>query len=106
MAAAPASEVFDPSPANIDARTLRSQVGGVALALLPKKTRGETVAVALNLDPGTALDADQVLAFGRTAIGGFQQPRRVELVSELPRNGSGKVLKHQLRALAAEPLPA
>ncbi len=63
-AAAPASEVFDPSPANIDARTLRSQVGGVALALLPKKTRGETVAVALNLNLGneTTLVGKQTLS--------------------------------------------
>ncbi len=39
-----AGEAFDPSPANIDSRTKRSELpGGMKLALLPKKTRGETV---------------------------------------------------------------
>jgi zinc protease len=37
-------EAFDPSPANIDARTLKpAPTGGIQFALLPKKTRGQTV---------------------------------------------------------------
>lgn len=43
-------EAFDPSPANIEARTRRSQLpGGLQLALLPKKTRGSAVNVNLTL---------------------------------------------------------
>lgn len=43
-------EAFDPTPANIDARTERSALPtGVKVAALPKKTRGETVAVRLTL---------------------------------------------------------
>jgi len=46
-------EAFDPSPANIDARTQRSQLpGGLKLALLPKKTRGGSVLAVLNLHFG------------------------------------------------------
>jgi len=46
-------EAFDPSPANIDARTQRSQLpGGMQLALLPKKTRGGSVVATLNLHFG------------------------------------------------------
>jgi zinc protease len=48
-----AGEAFDPSPANIDARTQRSQLpGGMKLALLPKKTRGGSVIAVLNLHFG------------------------------------------------------
>jgi zinc protease len=37
-------EVFDPTPANIEARTLRRTLpNGMKLALLPKRTRGSTV---------------------------------------------------------------
>jgi len=36
-------ETFDPSPSNIMARTQISKVGGVKMALLPKKTRGGAV---------------------------------------------------------------
>jgi zinc protease len=48
-----AGENFDPSPANIDARTFRSTTpGGLKLALLPKKTRGATVIANLTLEMG------------------------------------------------------
>jgi len=42
------SEDFDPSQANIMKRTTLTTAGGVKLALLPKKNRGETVTVHLN----------------------------------------------------------
>ncbi|MFY9550133.1 MAG: pitrilysin family protein [Thermoanaerobaculia bacterium] len=49
-AAVTVGEAFDPSPANIDARTKRSQLpGGMKLALLPKKTRGGTVVATMTL---------------------------------------------------------
>jgi zinc protease len=47
-------EAFDPTPANIEARTLRKTLpGGMKLALLPKKTRGGTVVAQLTLRWGT-----------------------------------------------------
>ncbi|MDW8258200.1 MAG: pitrilysin family protein [Gammaproteobacteria bacterium] len=43
-------EAFDPSPANIDARTLRSTLpSGLQVALLPKRTRGGSVHATLTL---------------------------------------------------------
>ncbi|MGE0115737.1 MAG: M16 family metallopeptidase [Steroidobacteraceae bacterium] len=53
-AAKSAGEAFDPSPANIDARTTHSMAdGGIKLALLPKKTRGSTVTANLTLRFGS-----------------------------------------------------
>ena len=47
-------ENFDASPKNIDARTTRTALsGGAKLALLPKKTRGETVRAQLTFNYGT-----------------------------------------------------
>lgn len=52
-AAVEAGEAFDPSPANIDARTIRVTLpNGMKLALLPKKTRGGTVNASLVLHFG------------------------------------------------------
>ena len=43
-------EEFDVSPTNVEARTTRSTLGsGIKLALLPKKTRGQTVEVRVTL---------------------------------------------------------
>jgi zinc protease len=48
-----AGEAFDPSPANVEARTTRATIpGGMRLALLPKKTRGGTVAASMVLRLG------------------------------------------------------
>jgi len=46
-AAVAAGEAFDPSQANIDARTQLVRLGELQLALLPKKTKGGTVDVAM-----------------------------------------------------------
>ncbi|MET4074636.1 pitrilysin family protein [Hymenobacter sp. UYCo722] len=51
-AAVAAGEAFDATPANIDARTKRSQEGGVKLALLPKQTRGNAVSLQMRLRYG------------------------------------------------------
>jgi len=45
-------EAFDPSPANIEARTARSTAGGLKLALLQKKTRGGKVVAQMTLRYG------------------------------------------------------
>ena len=46
-AAVAAGEAFDPSPANIDARTQTAKLSnGTGLALLPKENRGDTVVLA------------------------------------------------------------
>jgi zinc protease len=48
-AAVAAGETFDPTPANIDARTQTFTLGdGLKVSLLPKDTRGDTVTVAAN----------------------------------------------------------
>jgi zinc protease len=48
-----AGEEFDPAPAAIEARVIRKKLGvGTKLVLLPKKTRGGTVQVSINLHLG------------------------------------------------------
>ena len=48
-----AGESFEPTPANLEARTQRFTLpNGMKVALLPKKTRGETVQVQLRLHHG------------------------------------------------------
>ena len=54
QATAAQAEAFDASPANIDARTERFQIGaGLKVALLPKATRGQAVKATMVLHFGT-----------------------------------------------------
>ena len=58
-----AGETFDPSPANLDARTQRFTLpNGMKVALLPKKTRGEAVSFSLTLHFG-----DEKSVFGKAS---------------------------------------
>jgi len=56
-------EAFDPSQANIEARTKLHKIGGLQVALLSKRNRGETVSVALQLHWG-----DEKNLFGKQTI--------------------------------------
>ena len=51
-AAVESGEEFDPTPENIDARTAFAEIGGVKVAMLPKKNRGDTVNMTLTLRYG------------------------------------------------------
>jgi len=51
-AAKEAGETFDATPANIEARTRRVKIGGLDVALLPKKTRGGAVFAGIALRHG------------------------------------------------------
>jgi long-chain acyl-CoA synthetase len=48
--------------------------------------------------PGSSLTSEQVTAFAREHLASYKVPRSVDFASELPRTGSGKLLKRQLRA--------
>ncbi|HKQ04163.1 MAG TPA: pitrilysin family protein [Blastocatellia bacterium] len=83
-AAVAAGEAFDPSPANIEARTLRPVASGIKLALLPKKTRGNTVVATLTLRFG-----DEKSLMNRTTAG--------ELAGEMLMRGTAKHTRQQIK---------
>ena len=59
-------EAFDPSPANVDARTVRYELAnGMKVALLPKETRGDVALVRIRLHFGD----EESLMNGGTAAG-------------------------------------
>ena len=49
------------------------------------------------LRSGTSASQEQIVEFCSSRLAGFQRPRSVAFVDALPRNASGKVLKHVLR---------
>jgi long-chain acyl-CoA synthetase len=50
------------------------------------------------LAPGSSLSPAEIAAYGREHLASYKIPRSVSFVDELPRTGSGKILKRQLRA--------
>jgi acyl-CoA synthetase (AMP-forming)/AMP-acid ligase II len=86
-------------PAEIEA-ALEQHPGifDVAVFGIPSDEWGEQVHATIVLTPGAELTASDVIAHAREHLAGYKTPRSVEFVSELPRTGSGKILKRQLRA--------
>lgn len=83
-------EAFDPSPANIESRIVRSRLpGGVKLSLLSKKTRGGTVDVALTIRFGDekALFGKEIAAdmAGGLLMRGTRNKTRQQIQDEIDR---------------------
>ena len=86
-------------PAEIEAALeAHPQIFEAAVFGIPSQEWGEVVHATVVRAPGSALSAAEITAFGREHLAGYKVPRSVEFVDELPRTGSGKVLKRQLRA--------
>jgi acyl-CoA synthetase (AMP-forming)/AMP-acid ligase II len=86
-------------PAEIEA-ALEQHPGifDVAVFGIPSAEWGEVVHATVVLPPGTSLSAADVMTYAREHLAGYKTPRSVSFTDELPRTGSGKVLKRQLRA--------
>jgi len=71
----------------------------VAVFGIPDLKWGELVMACVVLKPGATLTADELLSFCRLSLANYKVPRRVEFSeTDLPKNGSGKILKKNLRA--------
>jgi len=64
---------------------------------IPHPDFGEAVMAVVVPKAGAKLDADTMIATLKTQIANFKIPKRLEIVSDLPRNAMGKVQKNILR---------
>lgn len=78
-----AGEAFDPSNINIDKRTKRFDVGGISVALLAKKTRGETVNTVISFRSG-----DEKSLFGKATVSA--------MTGQMLMRGTSKFTRQQL----------
>lgn len=72
-----------------------------AVVAAPDERLGEIVHAFVIVRHGAVLTLDAVRDyFARAGLARAKTPERLELVEQLPRNATGKVLKHELRAIA------
>jgi acyl-CoA synthetase (AMP-forming)/AMP-acid ligase II len=74
------------------------EVKEAAVFGIPDDKWGELVAAAVVLRPGTNLSVEELKQYCKTRIASYKVPRHIEFMAEeLPKSGSGKILKRVLR---------
>jgi long-chain acyl-CoA synthetase len=70
-----------------------------AVVGVPDAYRGETVKafVSLRSDAESSVTPDELIAFCRARMAAYKYPRAVEIVDEVPKTLTGKVLRRELR---------
>ncbi len=69
----------------------------VAVIPVPDERWGEVPKALVTLKPGAQATADELLEFCRGRLTRYKCPRSVEFVDVLPKTGTGKILKKELR---------
>ena len=88
-----------------DVLYLHPAVREAAVVGVPDWYRGETVKAVISLKPGHAVTPGELEAFARSQLAAFKAPRVVEIVDELPKTASGKILRRLLVPGAAHVTP-
>jgi long-chain acyl-CoA synthetase len=72
-------------------------VQNAAVVGLPHPQWGEAVSAFVKLKPGAHADEAELLAFCRGHLGGFQVPKLLRILDEMPMTATGKLRKVELR---------
>jgi HIP---CoA ligase len=93
---------FKAYPAEIEnILTRHPGVAQAAVIGVPDERLGEVGSAYLVARAGISLDPGDVIAWCRANMANYKVPRQVEVVSDLPLNAAGKVLKNVLRERSA-----
>ncbi|MEC3982791.1 AMP-binding protein [Amycolatopsis sp. H20-H5] len=68
-----------------------------AVVGVPDAYRGETVKAYVSARPGSVADPADLVAYCRERLAAYKYPREVEVLAELPKTVSGKILRRELR---------
>ncbi|MEU4145428.1 class I adenylate-forming enzyme family protein [Streptomyces parvulus] len=69
-----------------------------AVVGVPDGYRGETVKAYISLRPGADTAPDAFSSYCRERLAAYKYPRQVEILPELPKTASGKILRRELRS--------
>ena len=73
-------------------------IAEVAVIGVPSEKWGEEVKACVVCKPGCSIEEGELIAYARERIAAFKAPKSVDVIPEMPRNASGKILRRQLRA--------
>jgi fatty-acyl-CoA synthase len=69
----------------------------VAVIAAPDPQWGEVPVAVIALKPGAQATEEEIIRYSRGRLAHFKAPKKVDFVEALPRGGTGKILKNQVR---------
>jgi long-chain acyl-CoA synthetase len=70
-----------------------------AVVGVPHEHLGEVPALFVVPRPGATIDADALLSHCATQLSAYKVPQSVHVIAEIPRTGSGKIIRFKLREI-------
>ena len=81
---------------------LNDDISEVAVYGVPDETWGEHVKASVVLVPGSVMTAQEIWEYCRAHMPHYRVPKEIELLEELPKNSSGKVMIRELKLRSAD----
>ena len=72
-------------------------VANVVVFGVPHEYWGEAVHAVVELQPGTTVTAEEIIAHCGRNMAGYKKPKSVDFMDKLPVSGYGKVMRREIR---------
>jgi long-chain acyl-CoA synthetase len=81
---------------------MHASIAEAAVVGIPDEKFGEEIHAVVAAKPGMTIDPDELIAFVKERVAAYKYPRTVEVVKELPKGPTGKIMKREIKARAGQ----
>jgi long-chain acyl-CoA synthetase len=81
---------------------MHPKVAEAAVIGVPDEKFGEEIHAVVAPKPGETIDGDELIAFVKERVAAYKYPRTVDVVKELPKGPTGKIMKREIKVGAGK----
>ena len=85
---------------------MHASIAEAAVVGVPDEKFGEEIHAVVAAKPGMTIDPDELIAFVKERVAAYKYPRTVDVVKELPKGPTGKIMKREIKLGAGQELEA